>query len=219
MNAFGAAISCCCPNRSFWHVEKFFYGFLPIGMSAVMFPSALRRWTRLFTRRRGAWLAVCWPASVIVGHVILFSKYREHVDDDIELTWEPESGPLGWRIMGHFTSHDGKLVIRHDIGELAAEHGGMGRSETLVEGSRVRVALGIRSDSQDGVTYYSQVSFPDNGCAHFYMDSPREEDAATIEFIARSFRPKGWTPAWLRPLLPEMLRRDCRYRLRLPDVF
>ena len=156
-------------------------------------------------------------------------------DDEIQLNWRGESGAFDWgrgevtlpagftykpdygidTLIGSFTSQDGELVITHDIGELAGEHGGMGRVETLSQGSRVRVGLRIRSVNQEGI-FFSKVSFPDNGCANFYLESPREEDAAKIEFIARSFRPRAWTPSWMRPLLPEILRSDCRYRFQLP---
>src|SRR5436190_1168826 len=45
--------------------------------------------------------------------------------------------------IGKFTSQDGKLVVRHDIGELAGEHGGTGGTETLTEGSRVRTGQAV----------------------------------------------------------------------------
>jgi len=118
--------------------------------------------------------------------------------------------------MGYFTSQDGNIVITHDIGELAGEHGGMGKSETLIEGSRVRVGRATSSDDNGHATFFSKVSFPDSGCANFYLESPNEKDAAAIEFIARSFRPTGWAPSWVRPLLPEVFRSDCRYRFELP---
>ena len=52
--------------------------------------------------------------------------------------------------VGLFTSEDGRLVIEHDIGELAAEHGGMGNLETLVEGSRVRFGSVTHDDEKSG---------------------------------------------------------------------
>ena len=119
-------------------------------------------------------------------------------------------------LMGRFTSEDGSLVVEHDIGELAGEHGGMGNLETLTEGSRVRFGSVVDSDERGGKTYFSKVSFPDAGCANFYLESTREKDVALIRFIARSFRPKGWVPSFLRPLMPEVLRSDCRYRIKLP---
>jgi hypothetical protein len=118
--------------------------------------------------------------------------------------------------MGLFTSKDGSLVIEHDIGELAAEHAGMGNLETLIEGSRVRFGSVAHDDEKGGKEYFFKVSFPDASCANFYLESANEKDSAIIQFIARSFRPRGWLPSVLRPLLPEVLRSDCRYRVKLP---
>ena len=88
--------------------------------------------------------------------------------------------------------------------------------ETLIEGSRVRFGSVAHDDEKGGKEYFFKVSFPDASCANFYLESTSEKDAAIIEFIARSFRPRGWVPSFLRPLLPEVLRSDCRYRVRLP---
>jgi hypothetical protein len=166
-------------------------------------------------------------------------KYRGRKDDQLKVVWKGEVGAFSWgsgevklpagftykayrgmdTLMGHFTSQDGKLLITHDIGELAGEHGGMGKSETLTEGSRVRVGRAISSDSNGPTTFFSRVSFPDSGCANFYLESLDEKDAAVIEYIAGSFHPTGWTPFWVRPLLPEILRSGCRYRLQFPGGF
>jgi hypothetical protein len=168
--------------------------------------------------------------------ITLFVKYNGRQDERIKLIWNGETGTFSWgsgevklpagfsykpergidTFVGRFTSQDRKLVVEHDIGELANEHGGAGTSETLTEGSRVRVARAIPSGVDGRTTYFSEVSFPDSGCANFYLASADEKDAAVVEFIARSFRPKSWTPAWMRTILPEVLRSDCRYRLRLP---
>lgn len=91
-------------------------------------------------------------------NTIVFLKLRGRQDERIRLEWQTESAVFSWgtgqvkmpagftyacetgidTFMGRFTSKDGSLVIEHDIGELAAEHGGMGNLETLIEGSRVR---------------------------------------------------------------------------------
>ena len=103
------------------------------------------------------------------------------------------------------------LVIRHDIGELAGDRAGHEEfTETLTEGSRVRVARNKIMEDGGVSKFYSDVSIPDDGCANFYLTSPNRDDSAAIDFIARSFRPKGWKPSWLRPLLPPILRSDCR---------
>jgi hypothetical protein len=88
--------------------------------------------------------------------------------------------------------------------------------ETLIEGSRVRFGSVTLDDGKGGKEYFFKVSFPDASCANFYLESTSEKDAAFIQFIARSFRPRGWLPSFLRPLLPEVLRSDCRYRVKLP---
>ena len=122
-------------------------------------------------------------------------------------------------LMGRFTSEDGSLVVEHDIGELAGEHGGIGESETLTQGSRVRSGRTTFSHAKGDTKHSFKVSFPDSGCANFYLESANEKDGAIIEVIARSFRPTGWTPSFLRSLLPEILRSDCRYRVEWPRTF
>ena len=52
-------------------------------------------------------------------------------------------------------------------------------------------------DEKGGKEYFFKVSFPDASCANFYLESTTEKDAALIEFIARSFRPRGWVPSFL----------------------
>ena len=241
--AFGGAIACCSPVLSgtgFWHREKLSYGLVPICISVALFALAARLWAQRFTRRRNAWLFGCATALFcVVADSAMFLKFRGHQDDAIKLAWKGESGSFDWgsgevklpagftynsdtgmdTFVGHFTSRNGRLVIDHDIGELAGEHGGMGETERLVDGSRVRIALRIRSDTKPVTTFFSKVSFPDNGCANFYLESTSEDDAAAIEFIAQSFRPKSLTPSWIRPLLPEIIRMDCRYKFRLPVGF
>ncbi len=56
--------------------------------------------------------------------------------------------------MGHFTSRDGKVVIEHDIGYLAGEHLGMGGSETLIQGARVRYGRVNHSRWQGGRLFF-----------------------------------------------------------------
>ena len=237
--AFGWAVSCCAPIRpggSFWQMEKFFYGLLPLCAGVVVLAFCSRFWARTFTRRRNAWLAGCILAGfAMVLDITLFLKYRGRQDDGIRLTWRSESGTFGWKsgevrlpagftykadpgidtFTGHFTSQDGKLVIKYDIGELAGEHVGLEGSETLKDGSRVRLGR-ARSDAKGHATFFTKVSFPDNGCANFYIESANENDLAVIDFVAGTFRPTDSTPSWVRPLLPEALRSDCRYHFRLP---
>jgi len=243
--AFGGAIFCCAPTHSrgsFWQAEKFFYGLLPMCASVSTFAFTFRLWARAYTRRRNAWLVGGVVAVFAVAlDFTLFLKFRGRQDQGIKLVWKGESGAFSWgsgevrlpagftykayhgidTAVGQFTSQDGKVVIKHDIGEFAGEdeQGGMGKAETLTEGSRVKLGRVILSDDQGRTTFFSKVSFPDSGCANFYLESPNEKDETAIAFIAKSFRPIGWTPSWVRPLLPEVLRSDCRYRFQLPNGF
>ena len=75
---------------------------------------------------------------------------------------------------------------------------------------------GLAHDDEKRGKEYFKVSFPDASCANFYLESTKEKDAALFQFIARSFRPRGWVPSFLRPFLPEVLRSDCRCRVKLP---
>jgi hypothetical protein len=54
------------------------------------------------------------------------------------------------RLWAASLQRDGSLVIEHDIGEPAAEHGGMGNMETLIEGSRVRFGTVAHDDEKGG---------------------------------------------------------------------
>jgi hypothetical protein len=238
--AFGVAVLLGTPScrlgEGFWRPERLFYGFLPVFATPAILAITARHWVRQFARKRNALLTLCGVAvSAVPLDTIVFLKLRGRPDARIHLDWQKESAVFSWgtgevkmpagftyaretgidTFMGLFTSEDGRLVIEHDIGELAAEHGGMGNMETLIEGSRVRYGSVAHDNEKGGKEYFFKVSFPDASCANFYMESTSEKDVALIEVIARSFRPRGWVPSFLRPLLPEVLRSDCRYRVRL----
>jgi hypothetical protein len=123
--------------------------------------------------------------------------------------WDPDSGRFAWgsgqvtlptgfkyhlnyggdTFEGYFTSPDGRLVIRHDIGPYAADcskREGALPGEKLVEGARVWVAHRDRGPSGA----LAAVTFPDSGCANFYLYSDKTEGAAIIDSLALSFRPK-----------------------------
>ncbi len=163
--AFGGAIFCCAPNYSrtgFWHAEKFWYGILPVIAGLALLVRGFRALGRTLVRRRIVWLAACLLCLfAVVADVIVFRHYRETMSDArIALNYDPASGSFSWghgevqlpsgfryekvsgidTIMGRFVSGDGNSSIQHDIGEFAGEHGGMGRRQTLTEGSRVRIA-------------------------------------------------------------------------------
>ncbi len=237
--AFGTAVLCCVPlHRSggFWRAEKFFYGLLPICAALVIFLFAFRRWRRAFSQRLTAWL-VGFAAVILIVFldVIAFQLLRPESDAGINVVWNAESGTFSWgsgevklppgftyhaergidTFVGRFTSRDGKIVIEHDIGELAAEHLGMGNVQTISKGSRVLTGRAVASES--GTTkFFAAVSFPDTGCANFYQESQSEKDLYAIELVRANYRPVGWMPSWVRPLLPELLRSDCRHRMTVP---
>ena len=134
-------------GHGFWRPEKFVYGLLPVFATPAILAITLRCWVRLFARKRTAWLAVCAVAVLAAPlDAIVFLKLRGRQDERIHLDWRKEWAVFSWgtaevkmpagftyaretgidTFMGLFTSDDGRLVIEHDIGELAAENGGMG---------------------------------------------------------------------------------------------
>lgn len=96
---------------------------------------------------------------------------------------------------GHFTSADGKLVIRHDIGGYAGAWARRDKSfffrENVIGDARVWIAKREWPDGKGkgGRTTLVAVTFPDSGCANFFLESSKPEHATPVDFIARSFRP------------------------------
>jgi|SRR5579872_765897 len=128
------------------------------------------------------------------------------------VNWDEKSGVFRWwagevripagftheiepsdTFQGHFTSRDGKPVIRHDIGGYAGVYAerkdALFFEERIVDGARVWTAR--RTWGMTGTKTLIAVTFPDNGCANFYLESSKGEDASIIDALARSFRPKG----------------------------
>jgi len=97
--------------------------------------------------------------------------------------------------VGHFTSSDGKLRIEHDIGGYAGAFAGHREAvtfeERVINGSRTWIAQQKTPDGNGGTTFRFAVTFPDNGCANFFLTSNNVADAWPIQRIAQSFRPKG----------------------------
>ena len=67
--------------------------------------------------------------------------------------------------------------------------------EDIIDGVRVWVA---RRDWPDGKgkgghSTLLAVTFPDSGCANFFLESSSPEEAARVDRIARNFRPNGRT--------------------------
>lgn len=78
--------------------------------------------------------------------------------------------------VGHFTSADGKVVVRHDIGYYAGAWAKSGL-ERRVGGARVW-------------TTTRAVTFPDLDWANFYLSHSSPEGSQVIETIASRYRPR-----------------------------
>jgi hypothetical protein len=92
---------------------------------------------------------------------------------------------------GEFTSPDKTLVVQHDIGFYAGAWAKDPRAysfeERIVEGSRVWIG---RHSWGRGNSTLVAVTFPDSGCANFFVESGTREGAEVIHRIANGFRPK-----------------------------
>jgi hypothetical protein len=108
-------------------------------------------------------------------------------------TYHPDRGADSF--VGHFTSPDRSLVVEHDIGAcyIAGAYASRERAlvfnERIVEGARVWTAKKDQPLPNGGHTFLVAVTFPDCGCANFFLHSSKPEGAVTIDFIARSFQP------------------------------
>ena len=100
------------------------------------------------------------------------------------------------RIEGDFTSPDGALIVHHDIGGYAGAYanrkGALVFEQRMVDGARVWTAQ--RKWGVGRTKTLVAVTFPDNGCANFFLETSNSEDAAVIDALARSFRPKATKP-------------------------
>ncbi len=94
---------------------------------------------------------------------------------------------------GHFSSLDGKLIIQYDIGWYAGAYANpkdaVSFEEHLIEGARVWTANRRQPDGNGGTTSRVTVTFPDAGCANFFVHSANAADAELIAQIAQSYRP------------------------------
>lgn len=95
---------------------------------------------------------------------------------------------------GEFTSADGSVVVGHDIGGYAgawaSKRGALSFDERLAGQARVWTARHQISDGRGGHSIRSAVTFPDSGCANFFVRSyTPERGAQVIDFIAASYRP------------------------------
>jgi hypothetical protein len=150
--------------------------------------------------------------SCLIVCTLLGSSCNQHLVLPGGTNWDEKSGVFRWKLgevtlppgftyqvdpsdtfEGHFTSRDGKPVIRLDNGGYAGAYAerkdALFFEERLVDGVRVWTAR--RKWGVAGTKTLMAVTFPDNGCANFYLESSNAEDAAIIDALARSFRPKG----------------------------
>ena len=123
---------------------------------------------------------------------ILMVVRRGEVTSRLLIPRAPGRGHL----VGHFTgSNKGLTQVYYDIGgpagAYASRNAANSFSERIVEGARVWTAKKDWPDGKGGRTVLVAVTFPDSGCANFYLKSPKNEDAAVIDFIAQSFHPNG----------------------------
>ena len=95
---------------------------------------------------------------------------------------------------GRFTSADGSVVIRHDIGfyagSFASRKDALEFLERDVAGKRIWTAKRRRSDARGGYKVMAAVTFPDSGDANFFVEDASPAATAAIENIAATFRPK-----------------------------
>ena len=97
---------------------------------------------------------------------------------------------VGDSFAGRFTSVDGGLIIRHDIGGYAG-----------VWAKRTDSSFTERFKNEARIwTTRQAVTFPDSNCANFFVESPEKAGAVAIANIARSFHPK------------DISRSDCSWR-------
>src|SRR5215471_3282656 len=153
-----------------------------------------------------------WTCILIVAALCEVSCTRLRMPKDA--AWHPKSGAFVWwrgqvklpvgftyqvdqgadSFVGHFTSADGRLIVRDDIGGYAGVYADREQSRTfratVVGGARVWVAKRDWPDGKGkgGITTLAAVTFPDSGYANFLLASSRPEDAVVIDFIADSFQ-------------------------------
>ena len=108
----------------------------------------------------------------------LFRWWGGEITLPVGLRYQRDAGDT---FEGHFASRDGKLIIHHDIGGYAGAwaktKGSEVFEERIVEGARVWTGQ-LRSRGAGDSTVRFAVTFPDNGCANFYLRSNNINDAA-----------------------------------------
>jgi hypothetical protein len=128
-------------------------------------------------------------------------------------SWDPNSGVFAWgqgqitlppemkyarieneTFAGQWISDSGRIVINHDIGPAAGAWAQNLNArvfeEKMVDGARVWLAQRLRGGEGDAEVLVA-VTFPDNGCANFFMLSKTMMDISVIRKLAATFRPKN----------------------------
>jgi predicted mannosyl-3-phosphoglycerate phosphatase (HAD superfamily) len=95
---------------------------------------------------------------------------------------------------GEFVAKSGRMVIHHDIGGAAGAWAQKLNAEffeeRVVEGARVWVAQRARGGEGKAETLVA-ATFPDNGCANFFVVAKGAGYRGVVEGVAGSFRPKN----------------------------
>jgi hypothetical protein len=171
------------------------------------------RWN--LPRSRGVNLAIVASSKMhgfLLGCVLVGTSCTRSFSQPGGLSWNESSRQFAWpggevkiphgfthhagagdTFEGHFSSPDGNLTIRYDIGWYAGAYAsrkdGSPFSERLIDGARVWTARRILPDGRGGSKTEVAVTFPDAGCANFFLDSSRAEDGELITGIAQTYRP------------------------------
>jgi hypothetical protein len=131
------------------------------------------------------------------------------------VTWDQPSGKFGWwggsvilpvgfsyqvtqgvdTYEGRFSAPNGRVVIRHDIGSYSGAYAkprerGSHFEEWDEQGSRVWLGHRPWGYVERNAPKLVAVTFPDAGCANFFLESSNPEEFEWISQIAHSFQPK-----------------------------
>jgi hypothetical protein len=153
--------------------------------------------------------------SLLIFCALLGTSCRRDLSNPEGVRWDEKTSTFSWwggevrvpsgftyqvdagvdTLVGHFTSPNKDLVIHHDIGGYAGAWANAKDASSFeewrVEGARVWTARKIRADGNGGSETLVAVTFPDAGCANFFLETSRLEDAKLITYIAQSYRPRS----------------------------
>lgn len=168
--------------------------------------------TSIRSRRFRMVAAACWTCLALVS-----CGHRQAVTPVSADIWNPKSGEFHWpagtvtlpRGMSYFSQNPpykaqlsrSRLNIGFGVSdcpgaklwsEWRRSEAKLVFEERAVEGGRVWIGRGDPYSGRrrpGGNWVLGAVTFPDAGCATFYLDSNSSKDAAVINEIVRSFRP------------------------------